>query len=129
MGVCVQLVQIAGETLVEVSGGSTMNGIYLENEQVDISVDWDADEKKIKLTIAAQDHTIAPVAFALSVAAYRIVLDRLLNGASLVIVPDGIDEDLCDAAAVKSFLQNSGGIWLDGLPREIIQEMLQYYLC
>lgn len=127
-----QLIPIAGEILVEVSGIREIRGVYLENTDVDISVEClnDVDDKKIRLSFKANNNKdFSTVSFAIPIIAYRMIIDRLLNGNKVIVVQDSIDDKLSDTKAIKESLQSNGGIWLDGLPEKIISEIVKYRLC
>ncbi|WP_144350024.1 hypothetical protein [Sporomusa termitida] len=124
-----QLIQLAGENIVEVSGFSEINGIYLENTDLDISVApaRNSEAKAIQLSIKPGCRgDVMPLAFEIEMLAQRITLSQLVNGSSLFIVPQAIDMNLRDGKAIKAFLQKSGGIWLDRLPQECIREIVNH---
>ncbi len=132
MSISVQLIQISGETLVEVSGIREISGMYLENTDVDISVECikDADDKKMRLSIKPNNKSnFTPFSFDIQIIAQRIALAQLVNGCKVIIVPKSIDENFSDTQAIKESLQGNSGIWIDGLPRETISEIVKYCLC
>ncbi|MDF2568847.1 MAG: hypothetical protein K0R55_451 [Sporomusa sp.] len=132
MSISVQLIQISTETLIEVAGIKEISGIYLEDTDVDISVECltDVNDKKIKLSIKPNNKIIfTPFSFDIQIMAQKIALARLLNGSQIIIVPKSIDENLGDTQAIKELLQSQGGIWIAGLPRETIREMVKYCTC
>lgn len=132
MGIYVQLIQLAEETLVEVSGIREISGMYLENTDVDIFVECieNIGDKKIRLSIKPNDKShFTSFFFDVQIIAHRIALAHLVNGCTVVIVPEGIDETLSDSQAIKESLQRNSGIWIDGLPKASISEIVKYCLC
>lgn len=127
MSVTMQLIQLLEEDIVEVSGISEISGMYLENTDVDISVEYFVDDKTIRLSIKPKNKkNFIPISFDIQTIAQRILVARLLNGSKVIIVPKSIDEKWSDTPAIRELLQRTGGIWLDGLPRESIREIVKY---
>ena len=127
MSVTMQLIQLLEEDIVEVSGISEISGMYLENTDVDISVEYFVDDKTIRLSIKPKNKkNFIPISFDIQIIAQRILVTRLLNGSKVIIVPKSIDEKWSDTPAIRELLQRTGGIWLDGLPRESIREIVKY---
>jgi hypothetical protein len=128
MSVSIQLIQIEGETIIEVSGFREISGVYLENTDVDISVEGlrDIDDKIIRLSVEPNTRKdFAAFAFDIQIIAQRITFAQLLNGSKIFIVPKSIDVALNDTQAIKELLQKNGGIWIDGLPRSCISEIIK----
>ncbi|WP_371375044.1 hypothetical protein [Sporomusa aerivorans] len=132
MSVSVQLIQIAGDTSVEVSGISEVSGIYLENNDVEISVESskDIDDKRIKIFVRANSNIgFRTFSFDIQILSQRIALSQMVNGCKVIIVANSIDENLIDPQAIKALLRREGGIWLDELPKEVIREIVQCCIC
>lgn len=132
MSVCIQLGQMAGDNVVEVSGIKEVCGVHLESSDVAIAVGCEeiAADKRIQLFFSpAGSKSFVPFSIAIPVLAQRIVLARLLDDGKVIIVSESIDEDLCDMQAATVYLQNNGGLWMDGLPRETIKEIIKYCSC
>jgi len=127
MSVTMQLIQLLEEDIVEVSGISEISGMYLENTDIDISVEYFVDDKTIRLSIKPKNKkNFIPISFDIQIIVQRILVARLLNGSKVIIVPKSIDEKWSDTPAIRELLQRTGGIWLDGLPRESIREIVKY---
>jgi hypothetical protein len=127
MSITMQLIQLLEEDIVEVSGISEISGMYLENTDVDISAEYFVDDKTIRLSIKPKNKKkFIPISFDIQIIAQRILVARLLNGSKVIIVPKSIDEKWSDTPAIRELLQRTGGIWLDGLPRESIREIVKY---
>lgn len=127
MKACIQVAQIAGVNAIEVSGIEEINGLYLENADIAISVTCvtEGADKKIKLSFAPCGNKIfTPFSFAVSVLAQRIIIAHMVDDSKIIIVPESIEEELPDAQAVQALLQQTGGVWIDGLPRESIKEII-----
>lgn len=130
MSASVQLIQITSETLVEVSGIKEISGMYFENNDVAISVECanDVSDKTIKLSIKLTTNNFVSFSFDIPILAQRIALSQLISGSKVIIVPNSIDEDLCDIQAIKKSLHRNGGIWIDGLPDECIRKIVKFCL-
>jgi len=127
MSITMQLIQLLEEDIVEVSGISEISGMYLENTDVDISAEYFVDDKTIRLSIKPKNKkNFIPISFDIQIIVQRILVARLLNGSKVIIVPKSIDEKWSDTPAIRELLQRTGGIWLDGLPRESIREIVKY---
>ncbi len=129
MSVCIQLGQIAGENVVEVSGIKEVCGIYLEHADVAIAIECvaEAADKKIQLLFTpAGNKAFMPFSFIIPIMAQRLVLARLLDDSKLIIVPESIEEELNDTQAIIAYLQCHGGLWIDGLPKECIKEIVKH---
>lgn len=127
MSVYTQLDQIMGETVVEVCGIKEICGVYLENTDVNISVECleDAGKKKIRLSFQPLNNkTFMPFSFVISLTNQRILLSCLTDGGKVIIMPEDITDNLCDMQAIKAVLQKTGGVWLDGLPAKTIKEII-----
>lgn len=129
MSVCIQLGQMAGENVVEVSGIKEVCGMYLESSDVAIAIECvaEAADKKIQLLFTPSgSKSFTPFSFVISIMAQRLVLARLLDDSKLIIVPESVEEELSDMQAINAYLQRRGGIWIDGLPKESIKEIVKH---
>jgi len=129
MSICVQVAHIAGVNVVEVSGIKEITGLCLNSAEIAISVACATEgaDKKIKLSCAPGGNKIfTPFSFAVSILAQRIIIAHLLDDSKIIIVPESIEEDLQDDQAVQAFIQRTGGVWIDGLSKDNIKEIIGY---
>lgn len=132
MSVSLQLIQLEGEYIVEVAGFSEISGIYLENTELAISVERAKNNAGQTIALSIRPNSrddVMPIVFEIPILAQRIILSQLVNGGSLFIAARSIDMNLSDCQAIKAFLQNNGGIWLDSLPKECIREIVNHCSC
>jgi hypothetical protein len=127
MSVYAQLNQIMGENFVEVSGIREVCGVYLENKDVNISVECLEDKKRLKLSFQPlNSKNFMPFSFVIPITNQRILLSCLTDGGKVIIMPEDITDNLCDIEAIKEVLQKTGGVWLDGLPAKTVKEIINY---
>jgi hypothetical protein len=129
MSVCVQLTQMAGENVNEVSGIKEVSGIYLESADAAISVEClaDAADRKIKLLFRPNGNkNFTPFSISIPILTQRIIIARLVDDSKIIILPESMDEEVNNEQEIQAFLQRIGGMWIDGLPQETIKEIIAY---
>lgn len=126
MKAIIQLIPLAEETLVEVSGVGPING-YFESCDVDVSVEGRPDAGEIKLSMEPQNKAdFTACSFTMHIIYQRLILAHLANGSKMIVVSESVDDNLSDAQEIKESLKTNGGIWIDGLSKEHICEIAKY---